>query len=166
MWLALLGPLQVRDGDLNLGVPAPKQRPLTQARLQALEWRFEAELQLGRHSEAVTAIEGASAEHPLRERFHVLLMLALYRCRRQADALAIYRTVRCRLIEELGVEPGPELRLIQERILRADPSLIADSTTGLDNRKNHQDQVESISPAGPAISRPRSTAPGSTSSLR
>jgi DNA-binding SARP family transcriptional activator len=99
--------------------------PLNQARLQAVEWRFDAELQLGRHADAVTALEAASARHPLRERFHVLLMLAQYRCGRQADALATYRRVRATIADELGVEPGPELRRTHELILRADPSLIA-----------------------------------------
>jgi DNA-binding SARP family transcriptional activator len=127
--------------------------PLAQARLQALEWRFEAQLQLGRHAETLAALEAASALHPLRERFHVLLMLALYRCGRQADALAAYRAVRRTLVGELGIEPGPELRDTHERILRADPGLVsgfrADSITRPDQQENHQDQqVESFAPAG------------------
>jgi DNA-binding SARP family transcriptional activator/tetratricopeptide (TPR) repeat protein len=126
--------------------------PLTQARLQALEWRFEAELQLGRHAESVADLEAASARHPLRERFGVLLMLALYRCGRQADALAVYRAVRQTLADELGVEPGPELRQTHERILRADPGLIgdapADSMTGLANQGNNLFSGESCAQAG------------------
>jgi DNA-binding SARP family transcriptional activator/tetratricopeptide (TPR) repeat protein len=97
--------------------------PLTQAHLQATEWRFEAALHLGRHAEIVTELQTASAKHPLREPFHAQLMLALYRCGRQADALAVYRAVRATLTDELGVEPGPELRQLHDRILRGSPSL-------------------------------------------
>jgi DNA-binding SARP family transcriptional activator/tetratricopeptide (TPR) repeat protein len=152
---ALASALALWRGSPLADIPSERLRrdevpPLSQARLQALEWHFDAELQLGRHADAVAGLEAASAKHPLRERFQVLLMLAQYRCGRQADALATYRRVRATFADELGVEPGPELRRTHELILRADPSLISGSATGLKDQKNHQYQVESFAPAGPA----------------
>jgi len=96
---------------------------LEELRLAALEKRIEADLALGRHAELVAEAEALVAEHPLRERFRAQLMLALYRCGRQADALAVYRTTRRALIEELGIEPSPPLRELEQAILRQDPSL-------------------------------------------
>ncbi|WP_043840470.1 AfsR/SARP family transcriptional regulator [Amycolatopsis taiwanensis] len=88
-----------------------------------LEDRFEAELALGRDAELVPELSAAVAEHPARERLRGLLMLALYRCGRQADALATFLAAREYLVEELGVEPGRELQLLHRRILAADPEL-------------------------------------------
>jgi DNA-binding SARP family transcriptional activator/Tfp pilus assembly protein PilF len=97
---------------------------LTGLRLQAWEWRIEADLQLGRHDELVDELRRLVGEHRLRERFWEQLMLALYRSGRQADALAAYTRVRKILAEELGVEPGPALQEAQRRILSADAALI------------------------------------------
>ena len=83
---------------------------LEELRLSAVELAVEADLALGRHASAVPRLERLTAEHPLRERLHGLMMLALYRCGRQADALAAYRRLRQTLDTELGLEPGPELR--------------------------------------------------------
>ena len=80
---------------------------LDEERLQALEARIEADLALGRHAAVVGELEGLSREHPLREHLLGLLMIALYRCGRQADALEAYRTGRRRLHDELGIEPTP-----------------------------------------------------------
>jgi len=77
----------------------------------------------GRHRELVGELERLAAEHPLRERLHEQLMLALYRSGRQADALAAYRRAREVLVEEIGVEPGPDLRELHAAMLRQDPSL-------------------------------------------
>jgi hypothetical protein len=93
--------------------------------LQALEARLEAELALGRHTEVVGELESLSATHPLREHLLALLMLALYRCGRQADALDAYRTGLRRLDEDLGIEPTPELQRLQQQILTHDPELSA-----------------------------------------
>ena len=98
---------------------------LEELRLQALEWRIDAGLHLGRHAELVPELQSHIAGHPLRERFHAQLMLALYRCGRQADALAGYRHARQMLVDELGAEPGAELRSVHERILALDPALAA-----------------------------------------
>jgi DNA-binding SARP family transcriptional activator/Tfp pilus assembly protein PilF len=79
---------------------------LEQLRLQALEWRIDTGLHLARHAELMAELQSLTALHPLRERFHAQLMLALYRCGRQAEALAAYRNARRLLIAELGAEPG------------------------------------------------------------
>jgi DNA-binding SARP family transcriptional activator len=79
---------------------------LEELRWAALEARVDAELACGRHAELVGELQALVAEHPLRERVHGQLMLALYRCARQADALEAYRDARGRLLGELGLEPG------------------------------------------------------------
>jgi DNA-binding SARP family transcriptional activator/tetratricopeptide (TPR) repeat protein len=96
---------------------------LEELRLQAEEWRADAALHLGRHAELVPGLQSLAARHPLRERFHGQLMLVLYRCGRQAEALAAYQCARDVLAGELGVEPGPDLRELHQRILSADPAL-------------------------------------------
>src|ERR671936_1474261 len=102
--------------------PAERAR-LEEQRLAALEQWIEAELALGRHAERVPELEGLVREHALRERVRGQLMLALYRCGRQADALAVYGQGRRLLQEELGLEPGEDLRRLERAILNHDPSL-------------------------------------------
>ena len=96
---------------------------LEEQRLAALEQRIEAELALGRHAELVPELEGLVREHPLRERLRGQVMLALYRCGRQADALEVYRSGRRLLDEELGLKPDDELQRLEKAILNHDPSL-------------------------------------------
>jgi DNA-binding SARP family transcriptional activator len=98
--------------------------PLEDLRLQVLGARIDADLALGRHGEVVAELRQLVAAHPLWEHFHAQLMLGLYRSGRQGDALAAYQDVRRVLAGELGVDPGPELQLLQQRILTADPALI------------------------------------------
>ena len=98
---------------------------LEEVRLAALEDRVEADLTLGRHGELVAELEQVVAEHPYRERLRGQLMLALYRSGRQADALAAYQDARRALVDELGIEPGPELRELERRVLAQDASLAA-----------------------------------------
>jgi DNA-binding SARP family transcriptional activator len=86
-------------------------------RLEALELRLDTDLALGRHAQAVTELESLVATHPLRERFWAQLMVALYRSGRQSDALATYGRVRHILIDELGLEPGDELQLLERQVL-------------------------------------------------
>jgi len=93
--------------------------------LSALETRFGANLAAGRHTELVSELEALVLGHPFRERLWGYLMVALYRCGRQADALATFQRARGVLVEELGLEPGGELRRIEESILRQDESLAA-----------------------------------------
>ncbi|MFI6641789.1 BTAD domain-containing putative transcriptional regulator [Streptomyces sp. NPDC050504] len=90
---------------------------LEEARLAALENRVEASLALGRHAEAVPELTRLVAQHPLREPLRCQLMTALYRCDRQADALAAYEAGRRALDEELGVTPGPVLRAVHQQVL-------------------------------------------------
>lgn len=89
----------------------------------AIEDRFAVTLALGRHAEAVPALQAAVDEHPMRERLWGLLALALYRSSRQADALRALAAARERLLDELGLDPGPELRELESRILAQDPAL-------------------------------------------
>ena len=98
---------------------------LEEERLTALEARIEADLACGRHAEIVGELEDLVVHHPLREHLRAQLMLALYRCGRQADALESYRAGRTRLSEELGLEPGPELRELEAAILAHSAELAA-----------------------------------------
>ncbi|HVP75725.1 MAG TPA: BTAD domain-containing putative transcriptional regulator [Gaiellaceae bacterium] len=98
-------------------------RRLEGLRLGAQVDRAEAALELGRHREVMDELERLVAEHPWHERLRAQLMLALYRSGRQAQALEIYREGRRALVEELGVEPGPELRELEQAILRQAPEL-------------------------------------------
>ncbi|MEV0230797.1 BTAD domain-containing putative transcriptional regulator [Nonomuraea sp. NPDC050786] len=96
---------------------------LCELRLIAVERRAEALLDLGRPQLVIGGLEAETLEHPLRERLSCLLALALYRTGRQADALAVLRRVKERLAEQLGLDPGPELRALEEDILRQVDSL-------------------------------------------
>jgi DNA-binding SARP family transcriptional activator len=98
---------------------------LQERRLRALELRHDAELALGRDDELVPELERLIAAEPYRERSRVQHALALYRSGRQVDALAACRAARELLLEELGIDPGPELQELERRILRHDTSLAA-----------------------------------------
>jgi DNA-binding SARP family transcriptional activator len=101
----------------------PEIARLEALRLEALEARFEAMLSAGRQTEAVGELQALVSLHPLDERLRAQLMLALYRSGRQADALETYRAFRRLASEELGLEPGLELRELEQAMLRQDPSL-------------------------------------------
>jgi DNA-binding SARP family transcriptional activator len=96
---------------------------LEEQRLAALEARIEADLEAGRQSELVGELRQLVAVHPTRERLVALLMLALYRCGRQIDALEVYQDARRILVTDVGIEPGPRLRDLQNAILRHDDAL-------------------------------------------
>ncbi len=105
------------------GFELPEVGRLEDLRLSALESRIEADLETGHDGDLVRELESLVAEHPYRERSRAQLMLALYRAGRQADALAVYRETRKRLVDELGIEPSPALRELERAILAHDPSL-------------------------------------------
>ncbi|RLU83046.1 AfsR family transcriptional regulator [Streptomyces griseocarneus] len=119
--------LALWHGAALAGLPGPyaerQRHRLSEARLVAQEGLFDCALALGRHAEIIPELSSLAAEHPLRERLRALLILALYRCGRQVDALAAYTDTRRLLVAELGVEPGPELTELHARVLAADPGL-------------------------------------------
>jgi DNA-binding SARP family transcriptional activator len=98
-------------------------RRLEELRLVAREEKIDADLELGRHGDVIGELEALVRDFPLRETFRKQLMLALYRAGRQAEALEVYQNARARFIEELGIEPGPELKQLQSEILRHEAGL-------------------------------------------
>ncbi|MDH6218452.1 AfsR/SARP family transcriptional regulator [Streptomyces pseudovenezuelae] len=110
------------------GVPGPyaeiSRTELAERHLGALEFRLRLELELGRHKAAVPELLALRDAHPLRETLSELLLVALYRSGRQAEALEAYARTRRTLVDELGVEPGPSLRALHARLLAGDPDLL------------------------------------------
>ena len=120
---------------------------LDELRLVAQEDRFQADLDLGAHDAVVPQLEAAVSANPLRERLTGMLMLALYRAGRQADALGAYQTARNMLVEELGIDPGPSVRRLESDILAQAPSLDWRSPGG---------ETVTVAPAQPAPVAPTS----------
>lgn len=102
---------------------------LEEMRISALESRLDADLSAGSDASLIGELETLVRDHPFRERFRGQLMLALYRAGRQAEALRVFRKTRDLLIEELGIEPGPELWALEQQILDQDPSLLEGDKT-------------------------------------
>ncbi len=129
---AVLGDaLRLRRGEplsefAYAGFADAERAHLNELALVAAEYRVEADLELGCHNELVGELEALCRDHPLRERLWELLMLALYRAGRQAEALRAYTEIRDRLVDELGVDPGSGLRELETRVLDHDPSLLAE----------------------------------------
>jgi DNA-binding SARP family transcriptional activator/tetratricopeptide (TPR) repeat protein len=118
------------SGSPLIGLPGPyaqhQRAYLDRLRAEADEARLRAELDLGGHARIVPELSALLAERPLDERLREMLMIALYRSGRQADALACYHEGRVRLADELGIDPGPSLRGVYDRVLHADPGLLAE----------------------------------------
>ncbi|GHB07914.1 BTAD domain-containing putative transcriptional regulator [Streptomyces termitum] len=120
--------LDLWDGPLladlaESGITWPELDAARRDRLDVLEDLFDAELECGRHYSLLGELTMMAEAEPLRERACGQLMLALYRCGRQADALGAYERVRSALVEDLGLEPGHDLRTLQHAILTHDPAL-------------------------------------------
>jgi DNA-binding SARP family transcriptional activator len=120
------------NGTPLAGVPGPYAEGQRSALLQSLlttrVHRLTAELELGHHTEATGELAMLAEEHPLREQFRELLMLALYRSGRQAEALEVFGSVQRHLADELGIDPGPRLQTLHRRILGGDPKLLGPTT--------------------------------------
>ncbi|WP_433326004.1 BTAD domain-containing putative transcriptional regulator [Spirillospora sp. CA-294931] len=126
---------------------ADEAERLAELHLAAIEERLSADLDLGRHRDLVPELRTLTAEHPLREPFCALLVLALYRSARQAEALEAYQEARGTLVAELGVEPGPQLRALHQAILEEDP--------GLDTARSLVSVPEAARAEPPALAPPR-----------
>ncbi|MBB2901836.1 putative ATPase/DNA-binding SARP family transcriptional activator [Kineococcus radiotolerans] len=111
--------------DVEAGFARQEARRLENLRLEGLELAARLDLVLGRHREVVPDLEELVLAHPLREELRAALVLALYRCGRQADALQAFEDGRRLLADELGIDPGPQLRRLHEAVLRQDPALEA-----------------------------------------
>jgi DNA-binding SARP family transcriptional activator/tetratricopeptide (TPR) repeat protein len=129
---------------------------LAELRMRAVESRVEAELRLGRHAELVAELRRLAGTEPLREGLHGQLMVALYRCGRQAEALEVFRGIDRQLRDELGICPGPELQRLHQRILAADPAL----TDGQVPAANEPVPVAGGSSVRPALAADRPVGPG------
>ena len=141
---SLAAALELWRGDVlaDLGMPAYAEAfsaRLQERRADAWEALMDSELALGRHREVVATLKSLVTTYPYRERFTVQLVLGLYRCGRQGDALAAYTATRDRLAEDLGLDPSPELRDLESAVLRQDPLLAlglsaSDSTSAVQGR--------------------------------
>ena len=109
-------------------------KELEEGRLAALEAFVTVRLESGGHADLVGELQTLTTAHPLREKFWAQRMLALYRCGRQADALRVYRKLHATLDEELGIQPSGELRDLEARILRQDPSLVGSPPADAERR--------------------------------
>lgn len=149
------------DVPATPGVAAEATR-LAQRRLAALEESLEARLRIGYPGAVVDELARLVDEQPLRERLRALHMLALYRCGRRAEALQAFRRARQVLVDELGLEPGPELRELQQAILADDPKLVAKMQTAIETAWFSVDQVVLGGPGAPGPVPDRQRPPGPT----
>ena len=135
----------------------PEAARLEELRLAATEARIDADLALGRHAALTAELDQLADGHPLRERLHGQLMLALYRCGRQADALAAYWRVRDLLAGELGIDPGEPLRRLHAAVLAQDPALDWDGGRQVPAEAHRPDAdiLDTLTPKSP----PRRAAP-------
>ena len=119
-------------GTALAGVPGPyadsRRVPLAELHIAATEEKAAADIALGELAAAIAELRALLAEHPFREKLVELLMLALYKSGRQAEALHVFDSLRRRLTDELGIDPGPALQTMQQRVLRADPALIHEAS--------------------------------------
>jgi WD40 repeat protein/DNA-binding SARP family transcriptional activator len=139
---------QAFEEFLDTDFGAAEADRLAELRLVALEYRIEADLRLGQCRELVAELEGLVRKYPLQERLWAQLMLALYRVGRQADALLAYQRARSVLVEELGIDPGAELRRLHAAVLAQDPGLDLQPTGDVAAAR---ELPEALEPMGPAF---------------
>ncbi|KAB8196488.1 tetratricopeptide repeat protein [Nonomuraea phyllanthi] len=124
---SLRAALSLFEGEPLAGTVGPyaehQRDRLVERRISVVETLMDVDLELGDHARIVSELIALTADHPLREKLRAQLMLAYYRCGRQGDALNVFTETREVLIDELGIEPGPELAALHQRILAADPTL-------------------------------------------
>ncbi|MCX4904438.1 BTAD domain-containing putative transcriptional regulator [Streptomyces sp. NBC_00878] len=149
------------QGAALAGLPGPLAESegsrLNEERLTALEIRLDLDVELGRHGEVIAELISLTGKHPLREQLCRLLMLALYRSGRQAEALEAYRRTRSTLVAELGIEPGAPLRDLHDRILAADASLAPSSPQ--EESVDPQSEPPAVPPTATPADPVRSAAP-------
>ncbi|MFJ8045972.1 BTAD domain-containing putative transcriptional regulator [Kitasatospora sp. NPDC096147] len=148
---------------VETGVSWPELTTIQNARLDAMEDCFEAELACGRHHEVLPELEAMATTASLRERSYGQLVLALYRCGRQADALNAYSRLRAALVEELGLEPSRELQALQQAILNHDPGLNLEASETAPALIEHRWAGPEPRAAAPAEEAPPRTAPAPSS---
>ncbi|MEU9887165.1 BTAD domain-containing putative transcriptional regulator [Sphaerisporangium sp. NPDC051011] len=143
-------------GGLGLALRAEAER-LEETRLSVLEERVDAELALGKEAEMIGELTELVRSHPTRERLRAQLMKAMYRLGRQVDAISVYHEGRQTLADELGVDPGPELRQLYEAMLRADSSLLPSAAQRVAECVDVAQPVpaeEPVRQAGPEVQEP------------
>jgi len=132
-------------GEPLAGAPGPwaetQRRRLGELRVRALEQAAALDLDLGRPGEVVAQVTQLVSEYPLRENLHALLMLALYRSGRQAEALAAYSAVHRLLLDEVGTGPGRALRELQAAVLAEDPALLPRTAVGTSGQASASGQA-------------------------
>ncbi|MGN9837348.1 AfsR/SARP family transcriptional regulator [Nonomuraea sp. H19] len=152
---ALRAALSLFEGEPLAGAVGPyaehQRDRLIERRISVIETLMDVDLELGNHAKIVSELIAMTADHPLRERLRAQLMLALYRCGRQGDALNVFTETREALIDELGIEPGPELAALHQRILTADPTLAAAEVPAEEPAPEEEQQQQ---PQAPELPRP------------
>ncbi|MEV0388612.1 BTAD domain-containing putative transcriptional regulator [Nonomuraea sp. NPDC050643] len=156
---ALRDALSLFEGEPLAGTVGPysehQRDRLIERRISVIETLMDVDLELGNHAKIVSELIALTADHPLRERLRAQLMLAYYRCGRQGDALNVFTETREALVDELGIEPGPELTALHQRILAADPTLSATATaTAAEEPSEEPADEEEQPPAALELPRP------------
>ncbi|WP_020667214.1 AfsR/SARP family transcriptional regulator [Amycolatopsis nigrescens] len=149
--------LRLWRGEAFAGLDSPwlsgVRGTLERERLAAELDRNDLELKFGRHTDLLSGLSASAEAHPLDERLAGQLMLALYRCGRQADALEVFRSTRRRLAGELGIDPGPELTGLHQRILRGDEDLATPATRGPTGRNDLPGDIGDFTGRGAEVDR-------------